>query len=96
MGDRRPRGDGMSYDIRYKIGDLVDLENDERGRNPWRVACIFIHGDEGIVDESQRVSYNLVSLAGDAGRGAFNHEIRPSAAVLGGIGFDVRCCQEVK
>ena len=70
----------MSYDIRYKIGDLVDLVNDEAGRNPWRVACIFIHGDEGIVDESQRVSYNLVSLAGDAGRGAFNHEIRPNTA----------------
>jgi len=38
---------------------------------------IFIHGDDGVIDEKYRVSYNLVSHDGDAGCGAYNHEISP-------------------
>ena len=70
----------MNYDIRYRINELVDLVDDERGYNPWRVVCIFIHGDGGIIDEKYRVSYNLISHNGEAGRGAYNHEICPHAA----------------
>ena len=68
----------MNYDIRYNIGDLVNLVDDPWGRNPWRVVSIFILGDDGIIDEKQQVMYNLASHGGDAGCGAYNHEISPT------------------
>lgn len=67
----------MRYDIRHSIGDLVNLVDDPYGHNPWRIVSIFIVGDNGIIDEKQRVMYNLVSHDGDAGCGVYNHEISP-------------------